>query len=294
MDSGARMTVYFALLVAGVASGFLAGLLGIGGGFIMVPVLILMLPALGIGPDLVPKVAVATSLAAMIPTACSAVFAQYRRGGLDTAWVRRLAPAAVIGAALGSQLAVAVSGRAVAIMFAIYAGCIGLKMLRGGAEPDTSERVHGVGALPAPLVGAPIGLLASIAGVGGASLTVPYLLSAHVEMKRALAVSSAVGLAIAVAGGAGFASASGVSLPTASSALVGLIHWPAALMIAVGAILFAARGVAVSHVLPAAHLKRAFSAVLIAACAVSIVKAVNLDGGLDDIPVSAIGMLTDR
>ena len=77
------MTVYLALLFAGVASGFLAGLLGIGGGFVMVPVLILLLPVLGLDPGLVPKVAVATSLAAMVPIACSAVFAQYRRGALD-------------------------------------------------------------------------------------------------------------------------------------------------------------------------------------------------------------------
>ena len=74
------MTVYLALLLSGVASGFLAGLLGIGGGFVMVPVLILLLPTLGIDPGVVAKVAVATSLAAMIPTACSAVVAQYRRG----------------------------------------------------------------------------------------------------------------------------------------------------------------------------------------------------------------------
>ena len=289
------MTVYFALLVAGVASGFLAGLLGIGGGFIMVPVLILMLPALGIGPDLVPKVAVATSLAAMIPTACSAVFAQVRCGGLDTVWVRRLAPAAVIGAAVGSQLAIAASGRVVAIIFAIYAGCVAARMLRGGAvDLDTTGPVNAVGVLPPPGVGAQIGLFASIAGVGGASLTVPFLLSARVEMKRALAVSSAVGLAIAVAGGAGFASAPGDYLSTGSSELIGFVHWPAALMIAVSAAFFAPRGVSVSHALSAVHLKRAFSAVLIAACAISIGKVANINDGLDYIPVSTVGVLADR
>ena len=276
------MTVYFVLLAAGVASGFLAGLLGIGGGFVMVPVLILMLPALGIDPALVPKVAVATSLAAMVPTACSAVFAQYQRGTLDISWVRRLAPGAAIGAAIGSQLAAAASGRWVAIVFAIYAGCSALKMLRGSAVNwDASRATSVIGALPAPVVGVLIGAFASMAGVGGASLTVPFLVSARVEMKRALAVSSAVGLAIAVAGAAGFATASAGSLSAGSSALFGLVHWPAALMIAVSATLFAPSGVIAAHILPVIHLQRAFAAVLVAACAVSLSKAANTTSVID-------------
>jgi len=249
------MMVYFALLLAGIASGFLAGLLGIGGGFVMVPVLILLLPTLGIDPGLVPKVAVATSLAAMVPTACSAVLAQYQRGTLDLSWVRRLAPAAAIGAAIGSQLAAAVSGRWIAIVFAIYAGSIALKMLRSpAAAPNAAGRVARViGALPVPGVGALIGAFSSIAGVGGASLTVPFLLSARV----------------------GFATASADTVSATSSALVGLIHWPAALMIAVSATLFAPRGVSVAHMLPVMQLKRAFAAVLVGACAMTLLKTAN-------------------
>ncbi len=276
------MMVYFALLLAGIASGFLAGLLGIGGGFVMVPVLLLLLPTLGIDPGLVPKVAVATSLAAMVPTACSAVLAQYRRGALDISWVRRLAPAAAIGAAIGSQLAAAVNGQWVAIVFAIQAGCVALKMLRGSAvAPQAAGRTaRVVGALPVPMVGALIGAFSSIAGIGGATLTVPFLLSARVEMKRALAVSSAVGLAIALAGGAGFATASASTLAPGSSALVGLIHWPAALMIAVSATLFAPRGVSVAHLLPVIYLKRAFAAVVVAACTITLSKVASTTGAV--------------
>ena len=270
------MTVYFVLLAAGVASGFLAGLLGIGGGFVMVPVLLLMLPALGIDPGLVPKVAVATSLAAMVPTACSAVLTQYQRGTLDIAWVRRLTPAAAIGAAIGSQLAAAASGRWVAIVFAIYAGSVALKMLRGRSVEQNAGRVARViGALPVSLVGVLIGAFAAMAGVGGASLTVPFLLLARVEMKRALAVSSAVGLAIALAGGVSFATASAGSVSAGSSALFGLVHWPAALMIAVSATLFAPGGVMAAHRLPVVQLKRAFAAVLVAACGITLSKAAN-------------------
>jgi uncharacterized membrane protein YfcA len=272
------MMVYLALLLAGIASGFMAGLLGIGGGFVMVPVLILLLPMLGIDPGLVPKVAVATSLAAMVPTACSAVFAQYRRGALDIQWVRRLTPAAAIGAVIGSQVAAAVNGRWVAMVFVIYTACIALKMAR--ATDANVRAAHIADAFPAPLVGGVIGTFASMAGVGGASLTVPYLLSARVEMKRALAVSSAVGLAIALAGGAGFAIAS-FPVSTGSPELIGFIHWPAALMIALSATLLAPGGVCAAHMLPVVHLKRAFAAVLVAACTTTLTKAANTTGLVD-------------
>lgn len=291
---GEGMTIYLVLLLAGIASGFLAGLLGIGGGFVMVPIFILVLPALGVDPALIPKVAVATSLAAMIPTACSAVVAQYRRGTLDIGWVRRLTPAAAIGAAIGSQLAAVASGRWVAIAFAIYASCVALTMLRGRAvEPNGVERTpRAVPTPPATFVGVLIGAFASIAGVGGASFTVPFLLSARVEIKRALAVSSAVGLAIAVAGAASFATA--WSGPSTCSALVGLVHWPAALMIAVSATLLAPSGVSAAHMLPAIHLKRAFAALLVAACGITLSKAANPNGVFDDATSLAVSAVAVR
>lgn len=274
------MMVYFALLLTGTASGFLAGLLGIGGGVVMVPVLLVLLPILGIEPALVPKVAVATSCAAMVPTACSAVLAQYRRGALDTLWVQRLAPGAAIGGALGSQLAVVCSGRWVAVVFAIYAGAVALKMLCGSAaEVHAEGRVgRAIAAVPSPLAGALIGAFSSIAGVGGAAFTVSFLLAVRVEMRRSVAVASAVGLAIALGGGAGFATASPVPWSAGSSALLGLVHWPAALMIAASATLIAPRGVSAGHTLPVVHLKKAFAALLVVVSAITLTKAANTIG----------------
>ena len=204
-----------------------------------------------------------------------------------------MGPGAAIGAAIGSQLAAAASGRWVAIVFAIYAGCIALKMLRGSAVNwNASRAARVIVALPAPMVGVLIGAFASMAGVGGASLTVPFLLSVRVEMKRALAVSSAVGLAIAVAGAASFATASAGSLSAGSSALFGLVHWPAALMIAASATLFAPGGVFAAQLLPVVHLKRAFAAVLVAACTVSLSKAANTTGLVDYAKASAASTAT--
>ena len=267
--------IYLLLLGAGMLGGFLAGLLGIGGGFVVVPVLIVLLPAFDIAPDLLPKVAVATSLAVMVPTACSAVFAQYRRGALDLASVRSLGPSAGIGAAIGAQLAAALTGQWVALIFAIYAGYFAVKMLR-----DVPVRAQSTGRLtnavlkcPTSFIGALIGAFSSIAGVGGASLTVPYLLFRNVEMKRAVATSSAVGLAIAVAGAASFAFARADIASIDSPMLFGLVCWPAALILASSAILMAPQGVAWSHRLPVRQLKRAFGAVLVAACGTMLIKA---------------------
>ena len=267
--------IYLQLLGAGMLGGFLAGLLGIGGGFVVVPVLILLLPAFGIGPELLPKVAVATSLAVMVPTACSAVLAQYRRGALDLAWVRTLAPSAGLGAAVGAQLAAALTGQWVALIFAIYAGYFAVKMLRDVPVRPENPGLFGGAVLQCPSsgIGAVIGAFSAIAGVGGASLTVPYLLFRKVEMKRAVAASSAVGLAISLVGALSFAFARADSGSTESSMLVGLVCWPAALILASSAILMAPQGVAWSHRLPVRHLKRAFGAVLVASCAAMLFKA---------------------
>jgi uncharacterized membrane protein YfcA len=264
--------VFVELLVAGLASGFLAGLLGIGGGFVVVPVLMLLLPEFGVAPHVAPQVAVATSLAAMVPTALSAMLTQHRRGFLDPTWVWRLAPGAAIGAVTGAQLARVVHGSWIAGFFALYAGYFALKMLRDPAvDPGhPGHLARWVARMNRSWIGLGIGSFSALAGVGGASLTIPYLLLAQVDMRRAVAVSSAVGLAIASAGALSFAAAVG-SVP-GDRALLGLVCWPAALTLALSAIWMAPRGVAASHRLPVRLLKRAFGGVLLVVCAATLLK----------------------
>jgi uncharacterized membrane protein YfcA len=269
------LMVYAELIGAGLLAGFLAGLLGIGGGFVVVPALLLLLPAFGIPADLLPKVAVATSLAAMVPTAASAVYAQHRRGALDCSWITKIAPGACVGAAVGALLAASVTGVWVAIIFATYTGYFAMKMTldRPQGARAAGPLAVAVARCPSPLVGALIGGFSAIAGVGGASLTVPYLLSKNAEMKRAVATASAVGLGIALIGAVSFAFTTASTGSTEqSSALLGLVCWPAALILGAGSILMAPRGVAASHKLPVRHLKRAFGVVLLAACVMTIIK----------------------
>ncbi len=287
--------VYVELIGVGLMAGFLAGLLGIGGGFVVVPALLLLLPAFGIPPELLPKVAVATSLAAMIPTAAAAVHAQHKRGAIDYPLLKRIAPGACVGSVAGALLASSVSGTWVAIIFASYAGYFAVKMMvnRPRVSGEPGALAAAIAMCPTPVIGALIGGFSAIAGVGGASLTVPYLLSKNAEMKRAVASASAVGLGIALIGGCSLALSSTHAIePQSAPMLLGLVCWPAAVILSGTSIFMASRGVAWSHRLPVPQLKQAFGVVLIAACTVTLAKIVPLES-LSTLQARAVSTIAD-
>jgi uncharacterized membrane protein YfcA len=278
---GRVVVIYMLLLGCGICSGFLAGLLGMGGGFVVVPALLFVLPLLNIDAVHVPTVAVATSLAAMVPTAMSAVLAQYRKDALRVEWVRLLAPGVALGSAMGSKVALAVNGFWITLVFTLYAVFFALRMIRPPAAGSASRpRAQApdpglASALPQWTVGVLIGGLSSLAGVGGASLVVPYLLSRDAGMRQASAASSAVGLVIALVGAAGFSLAPVNGVATVQNGLVGFVCWPAALAIGTAALTVAPLGVALAHRLPVSRLKQAFAIVLLIVAAASLAKALS-------------------
>lgn len=248
------------MLLAGALAGFLSGLLGIGGALVVIPALHLALPAWQVAPDRVAQVAVATSLAAMLPTASRVALVQWRRGALDLAWLRRLLPGMLAGGLLGALLAVQLKGPVLITMFAAQSLYYGSRMLFGAPPAESPVRRRVWHRLPPWTVGAGIGSFCACVGMGGGSMVVPYLNGLRVALARAAATSGALNLCIAAGGVASFAGASLGGGPV-------LVCWPAAALATAGALVTAKAGAACAGRLPERHMARLVGGVNLAAAA---------------------------
>ena len=246
-------------LLLGSAAGVLAGLLGVGGGIVLVPGLLLVFAVQGIESPALVHTAIATSLACIVFTALSATLAHHRRGAVDWAIVLRMTPGLMVGAGLGAVLADVMSGAVLQRVFGALAMLIALRLLLPTSNPN------GRFALPAVpgLMGAGgfIGAVSSLIGIGGGSLTVPFLAVCRVAMVRAVATSSACGLPLAVAGTVGYA-VTGLDAPDTLPDSAGYVLLPAAACIVAASMSCAPLGARLAHRLPAAGLKRCFGALL--------------------------------
>jgi uncharacterized membrane protein YfcA len=250
-----------ALLAAiGCVSGFLAGLLGIGGGVIIVPGLLIVLPQLGVtGPDLV-KVAMATSLAVTLPISISGVQEHIVKRAIDWVAFQRLGLGIMSGSFAGSQLSASVNDKLLTMLFIAFVLYGAWSMLRGR---KTAAAFHPPlpGTLELALKGFGIGAFSAMAGIGGALLTVP-LLAVHLPMPRAIATTAALGIPLAAAATFGYGLA---AEPAGTCALgcAGYIYLPGAGAIATAAILTAPVGAYFTHAVPTQLLRRVFAAMMI-------------------------------
>ena len=247
------------LALLGLGTGFLAGLLGIGGGMVMVPFLTFILTGRGLSADLAVKMAIATSMATIIFTSISSVRAHHKRGAVRWDIVQRLAPGIVLGAAIASLGVFALlKGSWLALFFALFVGFSATQMLIDKKPKATRTLPGTAGQLGA---GGVIGFLSGLVGAGGGFVSVPFMTWCNVPIHNAVATSAALGFPIALANAVGYAIAGqGVSgLPDAS---LGYIYLPALLVIACASVLMAPLGVKAAHALPVRTLKRVFAAIL--------------------------------
>jgi len=248
-----------AYLVTGIFSGLLAGLLGLGGGVVIVPSLILVFGRLGFSPEWIAHLAVGTSLATIIGTGGASTLAHQRRGAVRWELVWRLAPGIVLGAWAGAAIAGLLPQEWLQRLFGIFLIYVGVRMLLPRAE------IHGASA-PGPLgltlMGAGIGTLSAIVGIGGGTLTVPYLARIGLTMRQAVASSSACGIPIAVAGAIGFM-VTGWGKEGLPEMSTGFVYWPAAIGILVTSMPMAPMGARLAHSLPLPVLTRIFGVLLL-------------------------------
>ena len=247
------------LAVLGLCTGFLAGLLGIGGGMLMVPFITAIMGQRGVPADLAVKMAIATSMATIVFTSISSVRAHHRRGAVRWDIVRRLAPGIVIGSLIGSLGVFALlKGSALAIFFALFVGFSATQMFLDKKPKPTRQMPGTAGQLGA---GGVIGFLSGLVGAGGGFVSVPFMTWCNVAIHNAIATSAALGFPIAVANVLGYV-VSGQSVQALPAGAFGYIWLPALGVIALCSVFTAPLGARAAHRLPVKKLKRVFASIL--------------------------------
>ncbi|MBA3593609.1 MAG: sulfite exporter TauE/SafE family protein [Polaromonas sp.] len=247
------------LALLGIGTGFLAGLLGIGGGMLMVPFITIIMAQRGVAPDLAVKMAIATSMATIIFTSISSVRAHHKRGAVRWDIVRRLAPGIVIGSIIGSLGVFALlKGAYLAIFFGLFVSFSATQMFLDRKPKPTRQMPGTAGQFAA---GGGIGFLSGLVGAGGGFISVPFMTWCNVAIHNAVATSAALGFPIAVANVLGYV-ISGQSVQNLPPASFGYIWLPALVVIAISSFFVAPLGARFAHKLPVSKLKRVFASIL--------------------------------
>ena len=249
-----------AMLAAGAAAGFVAGLLGVGGGIVVVPAVFQALAFVEHDPATRMHIAVGTSLATIVPTALRSARAHHQRGAVDGALLKSWGPAVLAGVALGTALASVAAGAVLSGVFGTFAVVVAIYMAGFGQHARLSDHLPGQ-----PLksgLGAGIGMISSMVGIGGGTLSVPTLTLCGYPMRRAVGTAAALGLVIAVPGAMGFV-LSGWGVPGRPPLSLGYINLVALAAIIPTTVWIAPLGARVAHTIPQTALRLAFAGFLL-------------------------------
>ena len=245
------------LLVSGAVAGMLAGLLGIGGGVIIVPIVTLLFEGHGIPQGLAIKLALGTSLATIVVTSTSSIYTHHRKGAVDWGLFRVMGPAVVLGSLLGAGLADWIPGTVLYVAFIAFLFLVSLQMALG--------RVSAHRGLPSTrgLAGTSfgVGAVSALMGIGGGALHVPFLSYSGVPVKRAIATAAAIGLPLAASATIGYV-LGGLDEPGMPAGSLGYVNLPVFGGVVAASLLFAPLGAILAHRLPDRMLRRLFAVFL--------------------------------
>jgi hypothetical protein len=242
------------LLIAGALAGTMAGLLGIGGGIIIVPIVSLILEAQGVSTDVVIKVAVGTSLATIMITAVSSVYAHNRKGAVDWGIFKALTPWILLGTVIGTIIVDLMPGEILYVAFIVFLYAAATRLAIGNVEG--THKLPGTPGMA--IVGTVNGTVSAMMGIGGGVINVPFLTYCSVPIKRAIATAASIGLPLATVSAIGF-SISGHNEPGIPPASIGYVNLPIFASVVASSILFAPLGARLAHALPERTLNISFS-----------------------------------
>ncbi|MGJ8570291.1 MAG: sulfite exporter TauE/SafE family protein [Hoeflea sp.] len=259
-DPATLVTLIAALAAAGAAIGFLAGLFGVGGGAISVPVFYEIFGALGYSPDLAMPIAVGTSLAVIIPTSISSARGHQRKGTLDMEILRAWAVPILLGVILGAAIARYAPPVLFQIVFIVVATITATKLLTGGKGWRLKETLPDLIAMR--LSGMVIGLVSAIMGIGGGAISNLFLTLHGVPIHRAVSTSAGVGVLIAIPGAIGYVLA-GLGRDDLPPDALGFVSLAAFALTIPMSLLTTRFGVALAHRMSRRSLEIAFGSFLL-------------------------------
>lgn len=254
------MEFWLLYLAVGAIAGFLAGLLGVGGGLVIVPALAFIFVAQNFPDQYVLHLALGTSLASILFTSASSLRAHHAHGAVEWGVVRAIAPGIVAGTLFGTLIAARLSTGFLKAFFVVFVYFVATRMLLG-TKPRSARQLPGRAGMFA--AGGLIGAVSSLVGIGGGTLSVPFMTWCNVSLHRAIGTSAAIGFPIAAAGAAGYL-LNGLTAEALPAYSLGFVYLPALLGVALASVLIAPLGARLAHRLPVAKLKRIFALVLYA------------------------------
>lgn len=255
-----------AYLLLGAITGFLAGLFGVGGGLVLVPVLLLLFDAQHFSTTM--HMALGTSMATILFTSLASARKHHQHGAVNWQAVRQITPGILFGTALGTLSAAAVSPLALGIFFALFVYFAAAQMLLD-VKPKPTRELPGIAGMSA--VGTFTGWISSLVSIGGGTVVVPFLVWCNLPLRNAIGTSAAVGFPVSLGGTIGYI-ATGLSSHSLPPPNLGFVYLPALLWVAIASLLTAPLGARMAHRMNVGLLRKLFAVLLVILAAKLLLK----------------------
>ncbi len=265
------MEWYAAYLVLGAIAGFLAGLFGVGGGLVLVPVLLLMFDAQHFSSGYTMHVALGTAMATIVFTSLASMRKHHQHGAVNWQVVRSITPGILLGTAIGAATASAIPTKGLGVFFALFVYFAAAQILIG-KRPHPSRQLPGMAGMT--LTGIFTGWISSLVSIGGGTIVVPFLIWCNVSIRHAIGTASAIGFPIAVGGTLGYI-AVGSHIDTLPEPHLGYVYLPALLWVALASVLTAPLGAKAAHRMQVELLRKLFAVLLVALATKLLLKVLS-------------------